>query len=224
MTLRSPVRAVLFDLDGVLLDTEPLYSEATQAIVSGYGKTFEWSLKQEMLGRSDVEGAALLVSRLELPISAAEYLARYEPLLERLFAAAPPMPGAESLVLKLAERLIPLAVATSSRLRLFRMKSAPHAWFSHFRAVVCGDDPEVKAFKPAPDIFLTAAARLGVPASECVVVEDSPAGVLAAQRAGMQVIALPHPALDAATMPNADLVARTHAEVGAALFSALRFE
>lgn len=221
MSLRSPFSAILFDLDGVLLDTEPLYTDATQTLLTPYGKRFEWSLKREMIGRSDIEGAELLVSRLALPLSAREYLARYEPLLEQLFAAVPAMPGAEALVQALSARGVPLAVATSSRIQLFRLKSEPHAWFHHFSAVVCGDDPAVKAFKPAPDIFLTAAARLGIPPSQCVVVEDSPAGVMAARRAGMQVIALPAPELGDPSMNEADLVAQNHDEVRAALFTAL---
>jgi pseudouridine-5'-monophosphatase len=212
---------VLFDLDGVLLDTEPLYSVATQAVLDDYGKRFEWSLKRDMIGRSDIEGAELLVSRLSLPLSAREYLTLYEPQLEALFATVPPMPGAEELVAALHSRAVPQAVGTSSRLRLFQLKSKPHAWFSHFGVVVCGDDPEVKAFKPAPDIFLTAAARLGRSPSECVVIEDSPAGVMAARRAGMQVIALPAPELGEAAMGEADLVVQSHAQVRKALFSML---
>lgn len=221
MSLRPPLAAVLFDLDGVLLDTEPLYTEATQAVLAPYGKSFEWALKREMIGRSDVESAELLVSRLELPISAREYLALRAPGLERLFAHSPVMPGAEALVAALAARAVKMAVGTSSRSRLYQLKSQPHAWFSHFSAVVCGDDPAVTAFKPAPDIFLTAAARLGVAPAECVVVEDSPAGVLAALRAGMRVIALPAPELGSDAMSDATFVAKNHEEVQLALFSAL---
>jgi pseudouridine-5'-monophosphatase len=221
LSLKSPIRAVLFDLDGVLLDTEPLYSQATQAVLNAYGKRFEWSLKREMIGRSDIESAELLVSRLELPISAREYLALYEPQLDALFVQAPPMPGAEELVAALDARRVPIAVGTSSRQRLFQLKSKPHAWFSRFSTVVCGDDPAVKAFKPAPDIFLTAAARLNVRASDCVVIEDSPSGVMAARRAGMRVIALPAPELESGALGDADLIVQSHAEVRAALLSAL---
>src|SRR5262245_14138942 len=114
-------------MDGVLLDTEPLYSVATQAVLDAYGKRFEWSLKREMIGRSDIEGAELLVSRLGLPLSAREYLALYEPQLEGLFARVPPMPGAEELVLALHSRGVPQAVGTSSRHWLFQLKSKPHA-------------------------------------------------------------------------------------------------
>jgi pseudouridine-5'-monophosphatase len=221
LSLSPPLGAVLFDLDGVLLDTEPIYTVATQAVLDAYGKRFEWSLKRDMIGRSDIEGAELLVARLGLPISAREYLALYEPELDRLFARVPAMPGAEALVAALASRSVKMAVGTSSRKHLFCLKSRPHAWFSRFAEVVCGDDPEVTAFKPAPDIFLTAAARLGVLPHECVVIEDSPAGVIAARRAGMRVIALPDPELDPSALGGADLIVKSHDDVQRALFAAL---
>ncbi|MFZ5892445.1 MAG: HAD-IA family hydrolase [Myxococcota bacterium] len=221
MTLRAPLSAVLFDLDGVLLDTEPLYTVGIQEVVAEFGHIYDWSLKRDMMGRSDQEGADLVVSRLKLPITAAEYMARREPIMERLLATSPIMTGARELVEELAALGVPLALATSSRTRLYEIKAKPHAWLGAFRHIVCGDDPEVKALKPAPDIFLVAAARLGVAPELCAVVEDSPAGVLAAQNAGMQVAALPDPELDSDIIRGANLVARSHQEIRAALLAAL---
>jgi pseudouridine-5'-monophosphatase len=201
---KRSARAVLFDLDGVLLDTEPLYTEATQAVVGVFGKRFEWSLKRELIGTSEDNGARMVVERLELPISPDEYLQRRRPFLDRLFERCPAMPGMEGLVAELSERGLALAVATSSATELYAVKSAPHDWFDVFDAIVCGDDPRVRELKPAPDIFLAAAASLGVPPAECLVVEDSPAGVLAGCAAGMRVIAAPDPAV------SDDYVARAH--------------
>ena len=79
---------VIFDLDGVLLDTEKLYTEATQSVVGQYGKTFDWSLKSLMMGRHEQEAAELLVETLELPITAEEYRLRFAPIAEGLFGAA----------------------------------------------------------------------------------------------------------------------------------------
>ncbi len=186
-------RAVLFDLDGVLLDTEPLYTEATQAVVGEFGKRFEWSLKRELIGTSEDHGARLVVERLELPISPLEYLARRKPFLDAAFQRCTPMPGIEALLDELLGHRVPVAVATSSVTALYTAKTARHPWFERFTAIVCGDDPRVRAVKPAPDIFLAAAESVGVEPAECVVVEDSPAGIRAGIAAGMRVVAAPDP-------------------------------
>jgi pseudouridine-5'-monophosphatase len=87
------------------------------------------------------------------------------------------------------------------------MKTTRHRdWFAAFALVVCGDDPRCQRGKPAPDIFLLAAADLGVRPRDCVVVEDAPSGVAAARAAGMQVVAAPDPAMDVARYADADLV------------------
>lgn len=184
---------MLFDLDGVLLDTEPLYTEATQAVVGPLGKRFDWALKRELIGTSERSAAQMVIDRLELPLDVDEYLARRQPILDRLFARCPVMPGMPALVAELRSRGVALAVATSSVRDLYVVKSGCHDWFASFDAIVCGDDPRVRSVKPAPDIFLAAAASVGVPPAECVVVEDSPAGVRAGLAAGARVVAAPDP-------------------------------
>lgn len=185
----SSPKAVIFDLDGVLLDTEPLYSRATEEVVARYGRSYSLSLKRRLMGRGAREGAELLVKELELPLSAADYLTERQQLLLPLFLQSQPIPGAPELIFRLAERGKHLAVATSSERSLLGAKSSHHPWFEAFRVVVCGDDPELCRPKPAPDIFLLAARRLGVAKEECVIVEDSPSGVEAAHAAGMKVVA-----------------------------------
>lgn len=206
---RTPLAAVLFDLDGVLLDSEPLYTEATQAVVGRFGKVFDWSVKAEIIGRSSLEGARHTIDALSLPLSPEEYLEERGVHLDRLFANVPLMRGAQELVTTLLDRGIPIAVATSSTRPLFLQKTAPHAFFGRFDAVVCGDDPRVKALKPAPDIFLVAAAELSVSPERCLVIEDSLAGVSAARRAGARVIAVPDPNVDAKRYHEAECVLRS---------------
>jgi pseudouridine-5'-monophosphatase len=196
---------VLFDLDGVLLDTEGLYTLATQRVLDRYGKTYDWSLKVQTMGRDARIAARLIVERLGLPLTPEELLAARDPILEQLIEESPAMAGAEAFVRGLHARGVPMAVATSSDRRLYLRKVRPHAWFERFRAVVCGDDPRVRAKKPAPDIFLAAAADLGVAPRDCLVFEDSPAGVEAALAAGMRVVALPPP------QASRDLYAGCHA-------------
>lgn len=214
----TPTSAVLFDLDGVLIDSEPLYTQATQAVVSRFGKIFDWSVKSEIIGRSSLEGAVYTIEALALPMSPEEYLAERAVHLDRLFDDVPLMPGAAELVQRLDELGVPIAVATSSTRRLFLQKTAPHAFFSRFDAVVCGDDPRVKALKPAPDIFLVAASELGVAPEACLVIEDSLAGVAAARAAGARVVAVPDPNVDARRYTEATRVLTSLRELDLAEF------
>lgn len=197
----SNIQHVIFDLDGVLLDTEPLYTRATEQVIAPYGKTFEWSVKAEMMGRDALSSARHLVSVLNLPISAETFLERKEPILTCSFPDAPAMPGARRFVRRLREAGKTLAVATSSSTHYFALKTQNHAWFSMFDVVVCGDHPGVRNPKPAPDIFETVRAELGATSHDCLVFEDSPAGVRAAVAAGMQVVAIVDPHLDRSRYP-----------------------
>ena len=211
--MRATPKAVLFDLDGVLLDTEPLYTQATQAVTSKFGRNYDFDLKRRIMGGSAIIGARLIVDELRLPISPEEYLAQRREYLEQLFLATPPIEGAEALVSKLAARGLPLAVATSSERSLFELKTRSHPWFSFFSKVVCGDDPRIIAPKPAPYIFQLAAAELGVNAEECLIFEDSPAGVKAASAAGATVIARRDPALSTEELASAHVIINRYEEL-----------
>ena len=207
MRLRHPVTHVVFDMDGVLLDTERLYTEVTQRICGRFGKIFDWSVKGNMIGRPALDSARYLVKTLGLPIAPEAYLAERETLFVTLMPTAEPMPGAVALTRALRAAGAGLAVASSSTRALFALKTQRHgAWFATFDTIVLGDDPRVRRGKPAPDIFELAARELGVEPTRCVVVEDAPAGVEAAHAAGMQVIAVPDPAMDTSRFAQADLV------------------
>jgi pseudouridine-5'-monophosphatase len=205
MRANSAITHVIYDMDGLLLDTEPFYTEVTQTIVSRYGHTFDWTLKARMIGKAARDSARVLVETLGLPITPEEYLREREAMLASLFPLAEAMPGARRLTGHLARKGIPQAVASSSSTREFGLKTTQHRdWFGNFQCVVLGDDPAVARGKPAPDIFLTAAARLGAQPQTCLVVEDAPSGVEAALAAGMPVVAVPNPAMDRAKYSGAD--------------------
>jgi pseudouridine-5'-monophosphatase len=155
-----------------------------------------------------MESAAIIVEMLGLPISPGALVAERDVLLHRLFATAAPMPGALAFTAAVKAKGFPMAIATSTEAPLFAVKAAPHRpWLSTFDAIVCGDDARVRRPKPAPDIFLAAAASLGAAPETCLVFEDSPFGVAGALGAGMRVVALPDPALEPELFAGAHLVA-----------------
>jgi pseudouridine-5'-monophosphatase len=184
---------VIFDLDGTLLDTERLYTEASQAVVARFGKVYDWSVKRLVIGGDPHAGAQRVVEHLALPITPEQYLEEREGLLRELCRQVQPMPGAAELVLQLAALAVPQAVGTSSQRELCELKLAKQHFARHFSCIVCSDDAGIAAAKPAPDIFLAVAQRLQVQPAQCVVIEDTPNGVRAARAAGMDVIAVVDP-------------------------------
>jgi pseudouridine-5'-monophosphatase len=196
MSQYPPATHALFDMDGLLLDTEIIYTRVTQRIVGRYGKTFDWSIKSNMIGRRSEESSRYLVEALDLPMSAEDYLCERDEMMKQEFPSCTEMPGARKLVAHLKSHSVPIAVASSSSRELFEIKTLNHPWFSMFDAVVTGDDPEIGHGKPAPDIFLRAAALIGAPPSQTLVFEDAPAGLAAATAAGMRTIVVPDPHME----------------------------
>lgn len=210
---RRPLHAI-FDMDGVLLDTELIYTEVTQDIVGRFGKTYDWSIKSQMIGRPSIESARFLVKTLELPITPEQYLEEREVVFQTRMPQAEPMPGAVELVRALSERGVSMAVATSSHREMFDLKTRRHGeWFELFDSIVLGDDPRVERGKPAPDIFLLAASELGANPESCVVFEDAPSGVEAALAAGMLVIGVPDPGIDATLLAKAHHITPSLADI-----------
>lgn len=205
----NEITHVLFDVDGLLLDTECIYTRVTRKIVGRFGKEFDWSLKSNMIGRPSMDSARYLVDALSLPISAEQYLNERDQLLREAFPSCEALPGASRLVQHLSRHRIPIAVATSSERILFELKVTNHRWFDRFDAVVTSDTPGIERGKPAPDIFLRAAALIDADPSTTVVFEDAPSGLLAAKAAGMAAIVVPDPNMDRARYPDADMIIDT---------------
>jgi len=200
---------VILDMDGLLLDTEPFYTEANGILASRYGKVFDWSVQSKMIGLPAQTSARVMIQALELPLSVSEYLEMRAPILERLFPGAKPMPGAVRLTNHFHKCGIPQAVATSSTTHHFHLKTTHHSdWFKIFECVITGDDPAIGRGKPDPDIFLLAAERLNASPGDCLVFEDSPAGIDAALAAGMRCVAVPDPNMSDDRYPKADQIIR----------------
>ena len=194
-------------MDGLLLDTEGIYTEVTQQIVGEYGKVFDWSVKEKIIGRRAVQAAEIIVESLDLPITPQDYLDSRKNVLLEKFKDTAPLPGAKEMTTHFFDLGIPQAIATSSSSPMFEAKFEKHKkWFSQFAQIVKGDDPELKEGKPAPDIFLLAAKRLGVDPAECLVFEDAPTGTEAAFAAGMSVVVVPDPNMDHSHYKNASQI------------------
>ncbi|OAY69705.1 (DL)-glycerol-3-phosphatase 2-like [Ananas comosus] len=207
----TTISHVIFDMDGLLLDTEPFYTVVQERILERFGKVFDWSLKAKLMGKKAIESARIFVEECGLVgmLTPEEFLEEREGMLQELFPTCSLLPGVERLVTHLHKNGIPMCVATGSYKRHFELKTQNHGKiFAMMHHVVMGDDPEVKKGKPSPDIFLAALKRFedNVDPSKVLVFEDAPSGVAAAKNAGMFVVMIPDPRLDASYHKDADQV------------------
>jgi HAD superfamily hydrolase (TIGR01509 family) len=182
-------------MDGLLLNTEPIYSQCFDQIFSMSSGVWEESFKTKLLGKREEDVARVCVEEGNLTISIDEFRRLAKEIQMELMSKAPLMAGAGEL-LRLLHGRVPLALATSSHESIMRLKTHSHQdLFRVFDAIVTGDDPAVKLGKPAPDIFLEAARRINQQPSSCLVFEDSPTGVRAGLAADMTVVWIPDPYL-----------------------------
>ncbi|KAJ3099464.1 Pseudouridine-5'-phosphatase [Phlyctochytrium planicorne] len=183
-------KAALFDMDGLLLNTEHIFTEATQSILDRYGVELTWEIKSKMMGRREWESAKVLVEMTGIPLTPEEYIAEKNALHEKMMPNCQTLPGVMKLLSHLKKHNVPMAIATSSLTPAFTLKTQHHSLLlSHFSDhIITGDHPLVQHSKPAPDTFLAAAKILGVDPRDAVVFEDAPLGVEAGWRAGCGVV------------------------------------
>ena len=186
--------ACLFDLDGLLLDTEPLHARAWLEATAAFGLELQPDQLLALRGRRRQDCVTqvqqwLADAGLTMP-SSTELLAVRQPIAERLLPTAQPMPGAPSLVERCQHLGVATALVTSSSREAVALKAGPHPWLATIRERVYGDDPELAEGKPAPDPYRLAALRVGVTPGSCWAFEDSPAGAHSAASAGCEVYVL----------------------------------
>ncbi len=206
------VHAIVFDMDGVLIDSEPLHLLAYQKFLSEFGLTFLEQDNHNFLGMKDLDCAKHLVERHKLTITADEFVARKESVLHQLFLDELKVQPGVLQTLENAHKLnIPTVIASSATMPTIELVVELTGTRKYFRHLCSGD--EVPNGKPAPDVFLLAAQRLGVKPSECLVIEDTFNGVCAAKAAGMMCIAIPCQATRHQDFAHADLVLASMEEV-----------
>ncbi|KAJ3973095.1 HAD-like domain-containing protein [Lentinula raphanica] len=214
---RSKVEYVLFDMDGLMIDSEKIYTDVTNEILGKYGKEMTWDIKAGCMGKPEREAALHLLSFFpDIPLKLEDYLIQRNILQDLAWPTVPLLPGVRKLVLHLRRHNIPIAVATGSRRKNYEMKTGHlEDVFGCFEGkVICGDDPRPgMRGKPDPDIFLIAAKEMlgrdigpvqgedeeGVSLTEehkserrrGLVLEDGLPGMQAGKRAGMSVVWVP---------------------------------
>lgn len=183
----SSASAFLFDCDGLLVATEDLFTAAEKAIFQDHGKVFMPHHKSQVLGRPIPEVGRIMSSMLQVAEQAEPFALRIrDHVRSAMEAPLPPLPGV-SQVLKLIDKSKrPMAVVSNSPRELVERSLRAAELEGFFSAVVCLEDAELA--KPAPDLYLAAAALLGVDIADCVAFEDSPTGIQSALSAGARVV------------------------------------
>ncbi|KAI8960538.1 HAD-like protein [Daldinia sp. FL1419] len=213
-----PTRACLFDMDGLLINTEDLYTLCADVVLTKYGRPrLPWSIKAQLMGVPGSSHGETFHSWAQLPISREQFKEEQAEQHRIHFPECNPLPGVEKLLqnLRVAKNTqglpVEIALATSSHRANYDLKTSRPETKAVLDLIpeehrVLGDDPRVRRGKPAPDIYLLALQVInsslpeGVPKitpNECLVFEDSVLGVEAGRRAGMRVVWVPHPGLAA---------------------------
>jgi HAD superfamily hydrolase (TIGR01509 family) len=184
--------AVIFDMDGVLIDSEPLHFGVLTQVFATDGHTLTPSENEQFIGTTTEFMFDTLIRRHSLPRSIAEYKALYDAAVLRVLAEPhQSQPGVVALIARLRELNMRQAVASSSHRQWIEITLCSIGLSTAFEVIVSGDD--VVHSKPDPEIYLLAAEHLGIPPARCVAIEDSPNGVLSASRAGMFVLGVRTP-------------------------------
>ena len=185
------INAVVFDLDGVLIDSEHVWDEARRALAAERGGHWNDRASRDMMGMSSLEWSRYMHDVIGLQESPEEISAEVVRRLQAIYREELPLfPGAVAAVERLAAHC-PLAVASSSNRELIDLVLELSGLDRQFPVTVSSE--EVARGKPAPDVYLEAARRLGVEPGRCAAIEDSENGIRSAKAAGMRVLAIPNP-------------------------------
>ncbi len=187
----ADLRAVVFDLDGVLANTEDLYEEACVAVLGRRGKTYDPPLREQMMGRPVADAIRIMIEAHDLTDPADVLLQECRQVLNGLMATLlAPMPGVVELLDRLQTATVPVAVATSSLHEYADFVLSQLGLKQRFRFVLTAED--ITRGKPDPEIYRLASERLGLRPQQVMVLEDSANGCRAAVDAGAYAVAVPN--------------------------------
>jgi len=207
------IEAVVFDMDGVLLQSEEVWDEVREAYVRERGGRYDAEVQRAMMGMSSKEWSRYLYEHAGVPDPPEQINEEVVRRMLRTYTEHLPLiPGAGAAVRRLAARW-PLALASSSNRPLIDAVLKVSGLAPCFRATVSSE--EVERGKPAPDVYLEAARRLGADPTRCAAIEDSHSGIRSAKAAGMRVVAIPNPSYPPGdeALAEADVVLRSIAEL-----------
>lgn len=193
MSPTTPRPALLFDMDGTLVDSEPLWHRAEHALVAAHGHRLDPEVRGRLEGLATDASMAVLRSHYRLEADIATLAAELEARMLALLPEAGATPGAADLLHWTRHNGLPFALVSNSSHAIIAAALAQQPWAELFPADRRFSADDVDRGKPAPDLYLHAARSLGVSTADCIVVEDSLAGVRAALAAGMACWAVPAP-------------------------------
>lgn len=204
---------VIFDMDGVLIDSEPLYVEMNEELFSELGIFIDKEEYHKFVGMSSPLMWGMIKEEFSLPQSVDELMNREKQRIHELLRSdrlSEPIAGVESLLMDIKKAGIPAAVASSSARKNVEMVLSKLDLSGYFKATVCGED--VANGKPAPDIFLKASAAINTAPENCVVIEDSVNGLRGSLAAGMRCIGYAGDPLSKQDLTGADLLVKSFHE------------